>query len=190
MNRVHPEERGGASGLFLRRRGLAPLAALAFGCLTICGLARAQIEARQGTLSVDEAKRFASPMILTLPIPELKGVRELRDFHVAGIRHYRCEDASIASMTIRVTATRKGGRAYEISGLLLVDESFDRFVTVHFRLLGGGESFGQGRQMNIPVEEEKSNRFMVRIEVPEDRLEPLDQAAELALQLTMHVRKD
>lgn len=152
--------------------------------------ASAQIVAKQGQAALDESKRFVSPMVLDLPVPELQGVSSMRDHQVAGIRQYHCEDASIPMMAIKVEPGEKGGRIYEISGMLLVDESFDRFITVNFQLMGAGVDLGHGRQMNISVEERKSNRFLVRFKLSKDAAARFDAAAEPLLRLTMHVRKD
>lgn len=152
--------------------------------------ARAQIVATQGQAALDDSKRFVSPMVLDLPVPELQGVSSLRDHQVAGIRQYHCEDASIPMMAIKVEPGAKGGRAYEVSGMLLVDESFDRFITVNLQLMGGGVDLGHGRQMNISVEERKSNRFLVRFKLNKEAAARFDAAPEPFLRLTMHVRKD
>ncbi len=150
----------------------------------------AQIVATQGKTALEDSKRFVSPMVLDLPVPELQGVSNLRDHLVAGIRQYHCEDASIPMMAIKVAPGEKGGRNFEISGMLLVDESFDRFITVNFQLMGGGVDLGHGRQMNISVEEGKSNRFLVRFKLSKDAAARFDAGAEPLLRLTMHVRKD
>lgn len=154
-------------------------------------LAGAQATARQGDAPIEAAKRFTSPMVLSIPMPELAGARTLRELPVAGIRSYRCEDASIAAMTISVSTTRKGVRTYEFAGMLLVDESFDRLVSLNVELRSAeGTVLVSGRQLNISVEEQKSARFLIRTDVGAERASLIDGSAELSLQITMHVRKD
>lgn len=166
----------------------AVIAALVWGS---AATADAQVTASQGEAPVEAAKRFASPMVLTIPLPGLTGAKDLRGLPVAGIRSYRCEDASIASMTVSVSTARKGARTYEFGGLLLVDESFDRLVSLHLELRdAAGKALVSGRQNNISVEEGKSARFLVRSEVGEEQVTLIDGSGDLALQVTMYVRKD
>jgi hypothetical protein len=150
-----------------------------------------QVTAQQGAPQIESSKRFTSPMVLTIPLPALTSAKELRGLSVAGIRSYRCEDASIAAMTVSVSTARKGARTYEFAGLLLVDESFDRLVSLTLELRdSGGKVLVSGRQLNISVEEGKSARFLIRTEVSSERAALIDGSGELSLQITMNVRKD
>ncbi len=101
---------------------------------TLSAPARAQVTGQQGVTSVDGAKRFESPMVLTVPMPALSGVKEVHGLAVAGVRAFHCEDASIASMTVSASTARKGSRTYGFGGTLLVDASFDRLVSIKVEL--------------------------------------------------------
>lgn len=158
----------------------------------LCGFApaRAQVQAQQGPVAGNAEKRFTSPMLLKISLADLLGQSEVHGFSVAGVREFHCEDASIPAMSVDVSTSRKGARTYAFSGMLLVDESFDRFVTVDLVLLADEVKVGHGRQMNISVEERKSNRFAIRFDLDPGAVAKVDAASDLSLQLTMHVRKD
>ncbi len=151
----------------------------------------AQITASQGAPAVADGKRFESPMVLSIPLPQLRGQSTLVAFSVAGIREYRCEDASLPLLKLSTSTSKKGVRTVIVSGMLLVDKSYDRFVSLEFALRDGeGEMLARGREYNISVEEEKSARFSVDLELAKERAAELDGAADLRLQVTMHVRPD
>ena len=153
--------------------------------------ASAQITAYQVKPLVDPAKDFVSPMILDIPVPQLRGVKEAGRMAIGSLREFDCEGVSIRTFVVDQSPFSVTGRTYEFIGSLLVEESFDRFVTLTLALTDGDKRiFAQVTQVDISAEDGETKPFSIRLKVYQAMAEAVDAAENLTLRITMHVRED
>ncbi|MEO8195752.1 MAG: hypothetical protein ABI689_03420 [Thermoanaerobaculia bacterium] len=151
----------------------------------------AQISAHQGAPIVEPTKRFVSPMVLDIPVPQIQGVRQAGRLPIGGIGSYRCDDVALSSLMVVLAPFGKGKRIFDFTGAIVVPDSFDRYVTLIFTLTDGTKrQFASVTKADISAEERKMKLFTVRLAVDRATGKAIDEAESLNLRITMVVRGD
>ncbi len=145
-----------------------------FSALTMIGMATttlAQVVARQGPAVTHE---FHSPMVLEVPLPNVTRypIGALKALG-SDIPNYRCDDVSLASLTIEVKkrSQRKGNSlVLEVAGGVQVPSSHDRLVDLTFIARKGDTVIGRASVVNLDAEEGRTTSFRTDITLDEVQL--------------------
>lgn len=157
----------------------------------ITTVAGAQITAHQGAPIVAPEKKFVSPMVLEIPVPQLRGMKQAGRMGLAGVHEYSCEGVSIPNLVVAQSPYGKKIRNYEFYGFLKVEPSFDRSVTLTLELVDGGKRvLAQVTKEEISAEERKTTPFSIRLKAGEAMIDAIDFSENLTLRITMQVRED
>lgn len=157
--------------------------------------ASSQVVARQGTPPPPKETHFASPMVLELPLPDVRSLDTDAARRLGEVREFICDnDVRILNLAIarQYTGPRKN-RSLQllVTGLISVGDSYDRRVDIALRLRSGEEAVATQTLRNVSAEEERVTPFRVVVPVDESALSAAYAAAHPAtLEITLTVRDD
>ncbi len=173
----------------------------------ICGLALAfvvavgaapalpQVTARQGTPPAapePEIVRFYSPMVLEIPLSDLRSLADGAKRKLPSVRKYVCDnDVSITTLYVEKvsTGTRKQpGLALEVTGSISVTDSYDRLVDVALRFKNGDQAWASNAIRSLSAEEERVTPFKVVVPTSAAAIEEAFASGKPTLELTLTVR--
>lgn len=151
-----------------------------------------QATARQGMATLD-AGLFESPMILDLPLPNLKPFKSGVTVKLPDVRTYIC-DNNVSLSTLGVTKRYSGPKrtrslALVVSGFISVTDSYDRRVDIRLQLKDDEEVLTTGILRNSKAEEGRVTPFRISLLVDEAKLQAAyspGSAPKLELMLTVH----
>lgn len=151
-----------------------------------------QVTARQGQPTEPEIVRFDSPMVLEIPLSDMRRLPPDAQRQLPSVRKYRCDnDVSLTQMYV----TKKySGRKRErqltlvINGAISVADSYDRLVDIGLRLIKEGRLLANTTVRGISAEEERNTPYKVVLPVTESALEEAFATGSLpVLELTLTV---
>lgn len=157
--------------------------------------ASSQVVARQGTPPPPKETHFASPMVLELPLPDIRSLDTDAARRLGEVRDFICDnDVRLLNLTIakQYTGPRKD-RSLQllVTGSISVGDSYDRRVDIALRLRSGDEAVATQTLRNVSAEEERVTPFRIVVPVDESALSVAYAAAEPAtVELTLTVRDD
>lgn len=157
--------------------------------------AASQVVARQGTPPPPKETHFASPMVLELPLPDVRSLGPEAARRLGEVRDFICDsDVRLLNLTIakQYTGPRKD-RSLQllVNGLISVGDSYDRRVDIALRLRSGEETVAMQTLRNVSAEEERLTPFRIVVPVDEAALSAAYAAAQPAtIELTLTVRDD
>ena len=149
--------------------------------------ALAQVTAKQGEARSDTRQRFRSPMVLEVPAGPLLALERGDSWSFPEVGNYLCEDAWLRDLKFKRTRAREGELEYEVEGFILVADSFDREVAVHFDFLDGERVAGGGHKDRIDAEEQKTTRFWFKLYLAADAASALRSSPAPTLRLTLEL---
>ena len=150
----------------------------------------AQIEARQGVPGIDPAKKFRSPMILDIPAEALRTLPSRGSWKVPDVDQYVCEHVTITHLTVRKSVSRKGDVRLQITGKVVVANSFDRYVALRFDVVDQDAVLGSVSKAEIDAEEETTTPFRVELALQGPPAQRFAASPDLDLRLTVSLRRD
>ena len=137
--------------------------------------ALAQVVARQGTPPPPTETHYASPMILELPLPDVRPLQRGSTLRLAEVRNYICDShVRLQGLTIaKQYVGPKKARSLQLilSGSISVSDSYDRLVDITVRIKTGETTMVSHPLRNVSAEEERVTPFRIRVPVAEPRLE-------------------
>jgi hypothetical protein len=126
--------------------------------------AMAQVVAEQGAAPASE---FHSPMVLTVPIRNLKNVPMNSLFKVDGVSDYWVDGVQLRSLVIRRERDSRTDMRLAVEGWAFVRSSFDREVVVRFELLDEtGAALATWTSRRFDAEERKLSPFRLKGSIP------------------------
>lgn len=157
--------------------------------------ASAQAAARQGVAPPPEIQHFESPMILDLALPDVGALEPRTQMKLPSVRKYVC-DNDVTLMNLAVAKRYKGPKRSRsldlvVSGLVFVEDSYDRRVDLALRLKSSERIMASGRLDNYSAEEGRTTKFQLFLPVDESELlSALAADPAPTLELTLTVRDD
>lgn len=157
--------------------------------------ASSQVVARQGTPPPPQETHFASPMVLELPLPDIRSLGPGAARRLDEVRNFICDnDVKLLNLTIakQYTGPRKD-RSLQllVAGSILVGDSYDRRVDIALRLASGEETVAMQVLRNVSAEEERVTPFRIVVPVDESALAAAYAATPPAtVEITLTVRDD
>ena len=148
----------------------------------------AQIQARQGVPGIDPARKFRSPMILDVPAEALRTLPSRGTWKVPEVDQYHCEHVTIHDLAVRKSVSRKGDVRLQISGRVVVANSFDRYVTLGFDVVDQGKVLGSVSKGEIDAEEETTTPFRLELRLEGLPAQQFAASPDLDLRLTVTLR--
>ena len=152
----------------------------------------AQVTARQGTAPPPDIVRFSSPMVLQIPLTDVRQLEVGTQRKLPSLRKYLCdENVSIIALYVEKIATgsrRERGIALSVDGTLFVSDSYDRLVDVGLRLMRNERVYASNTIRSISAEEERAIPFKVLLPVSQAVLDEAFAEGEPKLELTLTVR--
>ncbi len=152
----------------------------------------AQVTARQGTAPEPDLVRFDSPMVLEVPLKDVRQLEPGTERRLPNLRKYVCDgDVSLISLAVEkvVTGPRKQrGIALAVTGAVFVGDSYDRWVDIGLRLIRGEKAYASGTARSISAEEERATPFRILIPLTDALLDEAFTEGEPKLELTLTVR--
>jgi len=137
------------------------------------GAAIAQVAARQGIALPPNIEKFESPMILDLPLPDVRPLDAHSQMHLPNIRKYVC-DNNVQLLNLAIAKQYKGPRKVRslelvVSGSVFVADSYDRRVDIALRLKSRDAVLASQILRNYSTEEDRSTPFRILLPVDESR---------------------
>ena len=145
----------------------------------------AQIQARQGVPGPDPARRFTSPMILDVPAEALQALKSRGTWRVPEVDQYQCEHVTITNLAVRKFVGRKGDVHLQITGKVVVADSFDRYVALRFDIVDQSNVLGSASKAEIDAEEESTTPFRIDLPLQGPPAQQFAASPDLGLRLTV-----
>jgi len=157
---------------------LGGLAACLFVLAAACQPVDAQVIARQATPAEDPRQYFDSPMVLELPLPDLRETARSHNLSAGTeIRNFVCDAVTLHHLVIVRGKTRgKGAKAQvplELTGVVTVGSSRDKEVLVNYSFMKEETAIATFATKRTEVEEERSKAFRVKLRMSEAKLRTL-----------------
>lgn len=174
---------------------MQPLTVLLLFLIAVSRPGESQVTARQGSPAEPEIVRFNSPMVLEIPLSDIRTLPPEAQRQLPGVRKYVCDnDVSLTQMYV---AKKYSGRKRErqlalaINGAILVTDSYDRLVDIGMRLVRDGRLLANATVRGISAEEERTTPFKLMLPVTEPVLEDAFAGGALpTLELTLTVHNN
>lgn len=154
-----------------------------------------QVTARQGVAPATpepEIVRFYSPMVLEIPLSDLRSLAPGTQRKLPSVRKYVCDhDVTITALYVEkvATGTRKNrGVALQVTGTIAVADSYDRLVDLALRGKTGDHVWASNAIHSLSAEEERLTPFKVVLPTTAAAIEEAFAAGQPSLELTLTVR--
>jgi hypothetical protein len=135
----------------------------------------AQVTARQGDPAASPQQEFRSPMILDLPLYDLRSLPNGTGFTFKEVTKFYCEDVVLSQLVVAKNKDRgrPPGLRLEIRGMASVRRSYDRWTQLRFELLRGEERIAFVSMPRLSTEEGQTTPFHTEIMLTAQQAERL-----------------
>jgi hypothetical protein len=149
----------------------------------------AQVTARQGDAAASPQQEFQSPMILDLPLHDLRSLPIGTGFTFKEVTKFYCEDVVLSQLVIAKNKDRgkPPGLRLEIRGSVSVRPSYDRWTHLRFELLRGETQIASTVIFRLSTEEGLTTPFRTELKLDAEQVERLYAPGETPVSLRVTV---
>ena len=123
-------------------------------------------------------RTIESPMIVDLPWGPIGDLPEGGHQPFPEFLRYWCEDTRLIAVQAARGRRSRGAVRIEISGMIQVEDSFDRIARIEVSAVAGERVLARAEHARIDAEEEKVTPFRVRLDLPLSAIAELGAAGD------------